>query len=155
MLDSLFNFIIILIPLSIFIGRIIIQARSRSKQTPPPRLPVEIEENVPHWERENEDFSPHTLFRGASEYIKGLQTPAAKAHPTQKVLTAQPARAAIIPENTAAPPPVPGTKTYPAEKKTDTAVLTGGQSPVNLSRLSAMQQAVVMAEILGQPKGMM
>ena len=151
MFNSLANILIVLIPLSIFIGRAIVEARS--KRAPPPRIPVHFED----------DDEPEYFKRKTSAHsAEASNTQAAKTARRQKVL---PSSASIVTTafssegdtgsslvSTAAGSP----RAAPARRNTG----TGTDSPerkdfvLNLNHLSPMKQAVVMAEILGPPKGM-
>ena len=144
MFDSIFNLVIILIPLSIFIGRAIVQARS--KHAPPPKIPVHFEdeeEGFPGGEaseymgREEHDFFPSALTRGATEHPKGQEAPPVAAKKRAPRVELSPLTG-VMP---AQKPPAPAGK----------ALSPGGLA---INHLSPMQQAVVMAEVLGPPKGM-
>ena len=161
MRGSLFNLIIVLIPLSIFIGRTVLQARAkaRRKQEPPRPAPVRHEDaDVPHWER----AEALELKKELQAAIVDMVARGAKASPVKKTQPAQAAfspslpSAALIPERdepaavsvVAAVPRV-----FPANVHAGTRTGSSGQGRINLDHLSPMQQAVVMAEILGSPKG--
>ena len=153
MFDSIVNYFFIFIVMVIFIGRTILQARSRHKKESSPPIPVHFEdedegESIPSPGYRNEDSLPYTLSRGAAEYSKGLQTPGMKAPPHMspaKLAMSQP----FIPQSQAAAAvPVKGGE------------LPQGAAPgqagffLRLNQLSQLKQAVVMAEILGPPKGL-
>ena len=174
MFDSLFNFVIILIPLAIFIGRFVVQARNKNApKPPPPRIPVHFEDDED--DERGDSFAPHTLSHGAAEYFRGLshtqQTAAQKA--------AQPRRPSVAPgklgeslnqqgpgnlaASLVAGPPytAPSTATSgslasgspAAASPSSAAQPEQGNFFARLSQLSPMKQAVIMAEVLGPPKG--
>ena len=165
MFDSLFNFVIILIPLAIFIGRFVIQARNKNAPKPPqPHIPVHFEDD----EDEEEEFSPYALSRGATEYFRGLS-------PAQKAAQPKPSRtsgklgetlnqygpgnlAASLASGQSYAPPASSGSLAPAPVRSPSAgsgSLASGQKDffANLSKLPPLKQAVVMAEVLGPPKG--
>jgi len=126
MLDSIFNIIIVLIPLAIFIGRVVAQARSR--RSPPkkqPPIPLHFEDYDDEDERV---FAPTSVPSPASN----KKTRADTYNPPLSV------------DNAPKPPPPKKAKTHSAEP---------AQGFLNLNHLSPMKQAVVLAEILGPPKG--
>ena len=132
MSNSLFNLIIILIPLAIFIGRTIVRARRKHAPPPSHRIPVQYpDDDVPHWERESES---------AVKYYKGPLTALGMA-----VAQSTPAIIPALP--TASQAQVPSVQKPPV-------TAAPGQKSFNLSNLSPMKQAVVMAEVLGPPKGL-
>jgi hypothetical protein len=126
--DSLFNIIIVLIPVAIFIGRIVLQAQAKRKPEPPkrqPPIPVHFED----YDDDERQFAPSAFSRQAINNKARADTydPPPLADSALK------------------PPPVIKAKTPSAEPV---------QGFLNLNHLSPMKQAVVMAEILGPPKGM-
>ena len=182
MFDSIFNYIIFLIPLAIFIGRAVSNARNRQKPKAPP-VPVHFEEEEQEEEdffgkvaseikkaevkkdearvRGDDEYYPHTLSRGASEYFKGLdpkgKQSAPKAPPPRvplaKTLHGSGSLAARMSgtektRRSSLPP------ARPRVQRQVTQRVTQGQGLAFLSHLSPLRQAVVMAEVLGPPKGM-
>ena len=122
MFDSLFNVIIVLIPLAIFIGRTVSRARSKHAPPPPPlRIPIAFEDDDEYYEDD--------------DYVE----PAPQ--PLPKPVLPYAAPRTDTPPKVAAPMPV----APQPEKK---------EFPLNLTQLSPMKQAVVMAEILGPPKAL-
>ena len=128
MFNSIFNIIIILIPLAIFIGRAVSQARSRrAPPPPPPRIPVAFEDDDEYYEDDYVLMPPEPVFKPASSFV------------------------------------IPHIETLPVETLQATGKYTAPASmvsvpqqkgfPFNLSHLSALKQAVVMAEVLNPPKG--
>ena len=139
MFDSLFNLIIVMIPLAIFIGRALVLARRRYS---PPKteakktgVPPDIgkaffieEDDIPHWERAKKN-----------ELIKEIRNKRkTSSWPDELPIRYQEVIKPALSASAAIDPPV-------TEKKETAA------SSFNLARLSALQQAVVMAEILGPP----
>ena len=134
MTDTVFNLIVILIPVAIVIGRIVMGARN--KRNPPPRP---AQPRIPvHFEDDDEN------------YFK-KRTPA-KVTPVTAHET-RPRAPTLVPE-TFPPAAASGTKP-PAVPVRAVAAPSGHKDfTLNLSHLSPLKQAVVMAEILGPPKGM-
>jgi hypothetical protein len=129
MFDSLFNIIIVLIPLAIFIGRIVSQARSK-RNPPPPAKPRPI--ITVHFEDDEED---------ERQFAPSAVRPPAQAKKDSAIAYSSPVLAKSVPE----PPPAAKAKTLSVEPS---------HGFIYLNHLSPMKQAVVMAEILGPPKGM-
>jgi len=132
MFDSFSNLIIVLIPLAIFIGRIVLQAQSKRRPEPPrkqPPIPVHF---VDDDEEDDRQFAPSALSR---QVINKAINNKAKT-------------------DTYTPPPLMDSapKPPPVMKATDPAETVQGF--LNLAYLSPLKQAVVMAEILGPPKGL-
>ncbi|MDR0496567.1 MAG: hypothetical protein LBH42_03020 [Treponema sp.] len=152
MFDSVFNLVIILIPLAIFIGRIVV--RARNKHAPPPaapRIPVHFEDD------EDEDEYVPFSFRESPDYIRELikaQSLAAQKQVPQVAVKPAPAplkTQVFTPEVNLGIQPGPSLQRQ---------VPDSGAVPIqkgftfNFEGLSPLKQAVVMAEILGPPKGM-
>ena len=144
MFDSLFNLVIILIPLAIFIGRIVVQARSKHSPPPKPQQPhIAI-----HFEDDTDDdpaYFKNLAARGSAK------TPSlAHAARTQTLLAPKK-------EETPFPKAASGLKSPAAVKQTGAGAVSPGQAGFTaaLTHLSPLKQAVVMAEILGPPKGML
>ena len=157
MFDSLFSYVIFLIPLAIFIGRFVVQAKNKNApKPPPPRIPVHFEDDEDDDEKAN-DFSPYTLSHGATEYFKGL-SPTPKAAQPRPFLTPGKLGERL---NQQGPGDLAASVAV-AEKAM--AEKTSGSSAVGtmpeqnnffarLSHLPPLKQAVIMAEVLGPPKG--
>ena len=131
--DSLFNIIIVLIPVAIFIGRTVLQAQAKRKPEPPkkqPAIPVHFEDYDDEDERQ---FAPSAVSKRVINKAINNKDRADTYNPPPLVNSAP------------KPPPVIKAKTPPAEP---------AQVFLNLNNLSPMKRAVVMAEILGPPKGM-
>ena len=145
-MDSLINLIIVLIPLSIFIGRAVVSARKKHQPPPKPQVQPKVEEeNIPHWIREAAKVSkapaprkqkvsrkPQPAYQKAGDLAASIES--------ERAATPAPA-AGKVPVK--APLPVEKPITAPSER-----------NPFNLGNLSPLKQAVVMAEILGPPKGL-
>ena len=154
-MDSLFNIVIILIPLAIIIGRAVTSARAKHQPPPPaPHIPVHFEDE--------DDESVMEVGHWVSDYVKeasvapavpapaagGLKSYALKHQKTKTlaspgVIEPLPTGDRVfkspkteLPQQTAAPP----------------AALRPGLT--NLNNLSPLKQAVVMAEVLGPPKAL-
>ena len=164
---SLINIGFIVLALVIFIGRTIAKARKKQEEPPPqPHIPVHFEDEPveePEYFKGKgpahgsttapakksavtmarqyqalkplETYTPPALNTTLSSADSDLFKPPAAARTTAKPRMA-PAGAAMGIAGAGAVPP--GQKGFPA----------------NLSRLSPLKQAVVMAEILGPPKGL-
>ena len=158
MFDSLFNLLIVLIPISIFIGRAVVQARS--KHAPPPQresrplihFEEEEDEDVPHWQRASAlEYSREPAAKPALKPAGAARTPQSFADKIFKDLYTDtkpdvPSLASAEISPSAAIKKVQANVPLPKERK---EALPSG--PFNLGRLSPLQQAVVMAEILGPP----
>jgi hypothetical protein len=126
--DSLFNIVIVLIPVAIFIGRIVLQAQAKRKPEPPrkqPPIPVHFED----YDDDERQFVPSAFSKQAINNKGRADT----YNPPPSL------------DSAPKPPPLIKAKTPSAEP---------AQGCLNLNHLSPMKQAVVMAEILGPPKGM-
>ena len=144
MFDFIFDNYIFLIALAVFIGRFILQAKAGRqnrnqrygspgrKETEAPRLPEEVPLPI----------MPAPFPREASLVVRS----APKA-PQRPVLSKE-----RKPESTlASPPPEPGSAApLPSGAGAEGAVRSFGE---RLDSLSPLRRAVVMAEVLGPPKG--
>ena len=140
MFDSFTNLIFIVVVLVIFIGRNILQARKRN------RLSTEAQDHDDDEDEEEEDYEDeHAYFKGKAP-VQNLQPQPGFAPPLVK--TAFPA---------AMPPAGTISRTSAPERPGVSGTASAGQKsfPQNLNYLSPMKQAVVMAEVLGPPKGML
>jgi hypothetical protein len=130
--DSLFNIIIVLIPVAIFIGRIVLQAQAKRRPEPPkrqPPIPVHFED----YDDDERQFAPSAVSKQAINRAVNNKDRADAYSPPPVV------------DSAPKPPPAIKAKTPSAEPV---------QGFLYLNHLSPMKQAVVMAEILGPPKGM-
>ncbi|MCL2381454.1 MAG: hypothetical protein FWC64_07645 [Treponema sp.] len=154
MFENFSNVIFIAVALAIFIGRTVAQARkkreaeeeeARNPQQKPaaPRVPP-----VHFQEKDDDDYVPGYLRKPAA--AQGAAGSRTAAKPTKKPspLAAKAAPALkmdILPE----PAPAPAVSVRPW-----VAASGRREFAFNLNHLSPLKQAVVMAEVLGQPKGM-
>lgn len=156
MFDSLVNLIFVLIPVAILIGRGIMQARAKYARTdvpPPPPLHFEEAEEV--------ELAPNAEALSPERNFLPMNFPAEKVWEEAAKQAVPPA-----PKQAPQPEPAPLHSPPPPLRPRTTQNLTGGIQPQVLSRpapqtwlsgmarLTPLQQAVVMAEILGRPKGM-
>ena len=134
MTDTVFNLIIILIPVAIVIGRIVMGARNKRNPPPAPaqpKIPVHFEDDENYFKRQLSAKPPETRPRAP---------------------TPPPKLATLAPE---AFPPAAASGVKPAPGRVAAAAPSGHRDfTLNLSHLSPLKQAVVMAEILGPPKAM-
>ena len=154
MFESYSNLIFIAVLMAISLARFIVRARKKPSP-PPPRAPsaqfqkkeeaVVIEQG--HWVRKDAD---QIKVKAAAPAAR----PAVKARQTKAPFTPSLVSAALAPEGSigslsAGAAPASG-------KNPRGGALSVEQTGVsfNLNHLSPMKQAVVMAEILGPPKGM-
>ena len=133
MFDTVFNLIIILVPVAIVIGRIVVNARNKRNPPPKPAQP-----HIPvHFEDDDSNYFQKRTPDKAPETRSNVQTARVKE---------------------AFPPTVSsGVKPAPTPGKAVAATAAPSRQKdftLNLSHLSTLKQAVVMAEILGPPKGM-
>ena len=167
-MDSVFDLLIFLFPAAFFIFRMVAKAKKgqEKKAAPPPRAPIRLkieDDDLPHWERTKDK---NVALRTPSVSAKNVKAPKPAA---AKVMLSQ-----MGPKSSPAITPSPGSKISPAldeknilpsagfattqeaeEKKSEQTKQAASNKPVfNLSNLSPLKQAVVMAEILGPPKGM-
>ena len=125
-MDSIFNLVIVLVPIAIIIGRLVAQVKSKhAPPKPQPRIQV-------HFEDDDDYHGP-----------KASQAYALSTAASSQDLPLKPTE--MIPTKNKAPAPRALPK--PAYKGQE-GFLPG------LNRLSPMKQAVVMAEVLGPPKAL-
>ena len=141
MFRSLFNLVIILIPLAIFVGRIVMQARGKHAP-PPPRIPV-------HFEDDKDDEDNYQGPKASQEYVKSLADLRKKLHSKagKKIAPSIVSTSSYSGESNASP------KADMASGRVTPALAVPSEKsfPQNLARLSPLKQAVVMAEVLGPP----
>ena len=162
MFDSFFNVIFIFIIIVIFIGRTFAEAKKKKKAPPPPPRPRV--EPLHFEEKEEEDaleFLKSLAAQGtrSAAAAKPLTKTAEKARKTQAPdFAAQTANtfSFISTEDTSLYKTPSVTEPKPAPAKGTMRTVSQGQAgfALNLNHLSPLKQAVVMAEILGPPKGM-
>ena len=159
-MDSLFNLVIILIPLAIFIGRAVTKARAKNKPPPPPapHIPVFFEDDedeestgeIGHWVADRVKEVP------AAPAARSLQSQALSSQKTKSLVTPGLAEISATRGDKSIKAPK---KALPSTAKPTAApaakpAAVAGQGLVNLNHLSPLKQAVVMAEVLGPPKGL-
>jgi hypothetical protein len=131
MFDTVFNLMIILIPVAIVVGRIVVNARNKRNPPPKPaqpRIPVHFEDDDNYFRKQ----------------------PPVKASETKPRVPTT-----LVPNETFPPAAGSGVKSAPGRQAVAAAAPSGHRDfTLNLSHLSPLKQAVVMAEILGPPKGM-
>ena len=161
MFDSIFNLIFVLIPISILIGRGIVQARAKHAP-PPPMKPVHFEEEVelpPTAEALSQDrgFRPMETAREPEPPPKQVPGPKRTPKPEikEQIAPLPAALAANLPNQTQPPQVRPLRPIVCSAPPRTQTVFLASPGQVNLSHLTPLQQAVVMAEILGPPKGML
>ena len=136
MFDAVINLMIILIPVAIVIGRIVVNARNKRNPPPKPaqpRIPVHFEDDDNYFKKKSPAKTPETKSR---------------------VQTSSASLATRVPNGAFPPAAVSGTKPASAPGRNVAAASSGQRDfSFNLSHLSALKQAVVLAEILGPPKG--
>ena len=140
MFDSISNIVIIFAIMAIFVGRTIFEVRKKKKAPPPkaaPRIPPL------HFEIDEEEKTSQQIK------TKGKTQKKQAAVPQKRIPD-------LFPEMTAASPSPAGARPSPARENVKTGMPAAGQGgfALNLNHLSPLKQAVVMAEILGPPKGL-
>ena len=163
-MDNLFNLVIILIPLAIFIGRAITSARKKfeaSSAGGTSSSRENFDDSFPGSPIESESV-PYLLTRGASDFLKektqtqnqqSAGTAARREAAAKKKRQTQTVSPSLESQSAASDsPPVSSVRrsTFPAGRTAS----SGNDFVFNLSHLSPLKQAVVMAEVLGKPKGM-
>ena len=170
-MDYIVNYIFLLIPLSIFIGRAIVDARNKSKV--PPKDIIHFEDEVeekpvplkaaPVEKKESDDFSPQSLFRGASDYMRRIASEQnlKPARPVSPVRSRVPLSQSLDRQKLGNLEVQSDTDDRVFEQKVGSlqtqapvpAAPPAAWSP-SFCHLSPLKQAVVMAEILGPPKAL-
>ena len=146
MFKSISEYIFFLIPVAIVIGRIVSQARR--KHAPPPERKISKPDIPVHFEDDDNDSD----YYDEPGYLRGSDASSqtkAKSEP-QKTFSAS-----LFSPKADFSPLSPGAAIPKTAQTRESPPVTPGQEEffLNLNHLSPMQQAVVMAEILGQPKG--
>ena len=152
MFEDFSNLIFIAVAAAIFIGRTVAQARKRREAAekkenapPPPSPSPRPRVQTLHFEEKDDDYVPGYLKKSP---------PAAKTAKSAAKKPSLAAKAAPVVRDTTPPVPANLDKLFPAR-----ALRSGGDLPeqgfaFNLDHLSPLKQAIVMAEILGPPKGL-
>jgi hypothetical protein len=143
--DSVFNYVIFLIPIAILVSRFV--NRARAKNAPPPKKPPQPYIPV-HFEDDGDDDD--------SGYFKNRAAAAAADAPQR----AQVSRRKTQNQKTIATPFTPKPEFFepiqPSLAAAKTVAVLHPPRPdftFSFNHLSPLKQAVVMSEILGQPKG--
>ena len=135
-MDAIFNNIFILIPLAIFIGLRILEARKKHRDSKSPaegkRSPLvkETREPTPHWEAEK---------KRTSHGVSPAGVPLAQVSPSPRLL-----------------PQVDLSVAQPLEPRHGSSPKQSAPRafPRNLENLPPLKKALVFSEILGPPKGL-
>jgi len=155
-MDSIFNLVIILIPLAIFIGRAITNARAKHEKPPPVTVQYEEEDDeesyreTGHWVTDQEEIPV------APAAARGLHAPTL----LKEITSIKPSLADLPPSAIFSDSPKkPLHQTarqvnVPIARPAPQPVTAAGTDLANLNHLSRLKQAVVMAEILGPPKAL-
>jgi hypothetical protein len=146
MFKSISDYIYLLIPVAIVIGRIV--SGARRKKAPPPERKIPQPYIPVHFEDDDNDSD----YYDEPGYLKESDSKSEKAKPEPQKTFAVP----LFTTETAFSPLEHSTavKKIPLARETIVDSRRQKEFAFNLNHLSPMQQAVVMAEILGQPKGM-
>jgi glycine cleavage system aminomethyltransferase T len=174
MFDSLFNLVFLLIPLAVFVGRFVLDARN--KREGQSRIPVHFEDDekpaarmttpaTANKNQNDDEYQSYAHSRGASEYHRGMISQGGSSSTATQSAAVRRNRQSLKPGE--AIKPTIGTAAYdaraaavagtrPAQGQNSANQVSPGHQPfpLNLYYLSPMKQAVVMAEVLGPPKGM-
>jgi hypothetical protein len=156
-MDFIFDNGVIFIAIAIFIGRLILQLRRKGgeeAERPPARSPgffgQEQEADDAGEEDEDEDGRiAYSLTRGSSDFLRELVMREAAAEaaprPPPPKPRIQPVVAAPLAPKESARSPVEESRPFRAKPAGFAA---------SLDRLSPLKRAVILAEILGPPKGL-
>jgi len=155
MFENFSNVIFIAIALAVFIGRTVAQARKskeENKKAPPPPPP---KVQALHFEEKDEDELGYFKKAASQPALTKAAKPSVKA-PQKKQSPSLLTKAATVKRDTSPPVPANIEKLFPVKGTARAGVLSSEQEgfSLNLDHLSPMKQAVVMAEILGPPKGL-
>jgi hypothetical protein len=144
MVDSIFNIIIVLIPMAVLIGRLVLQAQAKRRPGTPPKkqppIPVHFED---YDDEEERQFVPSAV--PTSEIT---QRDSVDAHSSLISMESEPDP---LPQRKAELPSGGEPRAFAARSVASSS--GPAQFFLNLSHLAPMKQAVVLAEILGPPKG--
>jgi hypothetical protein len=147
-IDNISNFVIFLIPVALIVTRLI--NRAKAKNAPPPKKPPAPYIPV-HFEDDTEEELEY--LKNRDDHVSTAVSQQAKVPPrktfagkAQKSVASPFAAKPEMPVFGLTPPPVPAKSVRPLlQQQKDFSF--------NFSHLSQMKQAVLMAEILGKPKG--
>ena len=156
MFDSLFNVLVIIVALAVFIGRTVLQLR-RQKKAPPQQ---QHKKQAPQQQKKQakvffEDAEDET-YRDLAYFVELEEKKAKEAAAAKKKTTLKKIPNERVVKDTQI--------TEPASIRVAPALATPTPAPVqapvqasgllNIRHLSPLKQAVVMAEVLGTPKGL-
>jgi len=145
-MDGIFSNIIFLIPIALIINRIV--RRARAKNAPPPKKPPQPYIPV-HFEDDKED-DDLGYFKNRAATVEAPQRTPAPAPPRR----GRSQKNVAVPF-TQKPEFSAGAQPTPVVSRTVTPVAQPRRGfSFDLNHLTPLKQAVVMSEILGQPKGM-
>ena len=167
MFDSIFDSIIILIPIALLIVRFLVQARGKSKRQPQPErppIPVHFEDDIEEepWVKIDEDVKETPQKPSVVKSNKSPLFPAVFEESYAGV------RQAALPSMRTAFDTQPGPHGADSDSRGSlfgkpVAARKDSRPPVpqtkpdfflNLSKLPPLKQAVIMAEVLGPPKAL-
>jgi hypothetical protein len=155
MFDFIFDNGVIFIAIAIFVGRLILQFRRKSGEgeegkKPPSQVPGFFEEKEVEEKEDRSRRVSYSETRGSSDFLRELymREAAAKAAPPPP----RSLPAVAVPPLAAAPPPL--RPAGPPEETSRPRLLDRPAGfPASLDRFSPLKRAVILAEILGPPKG--
>ena len=139
MFDSFFNVIIVIIALTVFIGRTIYQVRAKRREESP-----EQQQRQAIFEDDEEDNYRDLAYYVEQEEKKAKEAAPKKAAP-KKVSTER-----LLEDTGLIQTPI--SQVLPPRPVVSVQAQSGGLQ--NLKLLTPLKQAVVMAEVLGTPKGL-
>ena len=154
-MENVSNLIFIAVAMAIFIGRTVVQARKKKEEEKnPPPPPPKPQVQALHFELkdDDEDDIPGYLKKPAAAPVAKVAKQPVK--PTKKQPSSLLTKASAVKKKDM---PIPANVDKLFQNKGTAVAASSEQSgfSFNLDHLSPMKQAVVMAEILGPPKGMM
>jgi hypothetical protein len=149
-IENLSNYVIFLIPVAIVISRFV--RRAKAKREPPPKKPPKPYIPV-HFEDDSDEDNDY--FRNRDDQMASEVSPLTKS-PSRKTVAARAQKTVASPF--ASKPDIPVFDTIRPVATTIKSVRPLSQPQrdfsFNFNHLSQLKQAVIMAEILGQPKAM-
>ena len=140
-IDGIFNYIVFLIPIAILINRFI--RRAKAKNAPPPKKPPQPYIPV-HFEDDTDDDDLGYFKNRAVAEAPQQRTQASRRKVQKNVAVPFSQKPKF---SAGSQPPVVMTRTV-------VPVAPRKEFSFDLNHLSPLKQAVIMSEILGQPKGM-
>jgi hypothetical protein len=150
MFDFVFDNGIFFIVAAVFIGRLVLQLRRKGgeeKKKPSSPFPGFFREEAEEDDyKAEEEKRSYAQTRGSSDYLRELVLREAAVERAPKP---PPPRPVISPAPSYAIP----ASAHPPEEATRPLRGKAGAFPASLNRLPPLKQAVILAEILGPPKG--